>query len=616
MLENLITYLNTLIDAEAIFQDIYGLCEIIKKGDARSFPAAYNDTTKEFKEVTVWDKVDGVCYWRLNGEISSSSVDLVGATNTNLEHSYPLKLVCGIQRSRVSQEDNAYAHDALAWAIQKAFKDKEIATKRELGVKRVVFEFGSIVHSLPEVQNEEFPGMEKEISSDLILISLELTVNITIPKSCIGDWCDDILAPSGLTATSGAASITLAWTDNSSNESSFEIQRSSTSPLGPWQTVGSVAAGVTSYEDTSVASGSFYFYRVRAKGTSKGSPWSNITGAELSSCVDGSVTLNGGDTIASDVPSGGSRDLVTQDDFGDSLSGSSTTDGSGTIIIATPNKKSEIDARVDAYFTRISAANTSLENQFRSKIIEIGASADLFYAFDKCPYWPAWNESEAQGIVPFYDLRGNLVSEDRMQKFNAPSFTANGFEGNGVDACWYVPIELSLVSRTGLNNCPAVFLNLSKVSTVGHAMGAFRTTGATFLRSNGSGATAIIYMGNSFTRYDNTAVGRWLFEFNGADNPPLAAEVDAGTTSRSYYNVGAFDVAFNEQDTIYTSSFPSGAYLLNLNGYTSQAFPANPPTSFSDHAIGGIAWWIGFEHAVNKDISVILDEIETIFGRT
>jgi hypothetical protein len=90
-------------------------------------------------------------------------------------------------------------------------------------------------------------------------------------------------APSNLTATSAksgppSGEITLAWTDNSNNETSFAIERSTSLDSG-FVEVATVGANTISYTDRSLARKTTYYYRLRAvKGTAK-SGYSNIAGA-------------------------------------------------------------------------------------------------------------------------------------------------------------------------------------------------------------------------------------------------------------------------------------------------------------------------------------------------
>ncbi|HSC52258.1 MAG TPA: fibronectin type III domain-containing protein [Phnomibacter sp.] len=74
-------------------------------------------------------------------------------------------------------------------------------------------------------------------------------------------------APSNLNAVATAHNkVVLNWTDNSNNETNFEITRS-TSASGPFAPVGSVGTGVTTYTDaTGLSPNTRYFYKVRAIG--------------------------------------------------------------------------------------------------------------------------------------------------------------------------------------------------------------------------------------------------------------------------------------------------------------------------------------------------------------
>jgi beta-lactamase superfamily II metal-dependent hydrolase len=85
-------------------------------------------------------------------------------------------------------------------------------------------------------------------------------------------------APSGL----GAAAITtsridLQWTDNSANESGFRVERRSGG--GSFSQVASLAANVTSYQDTGLASATTYEYRVLAYNADGSSAYSNTASA-------------------------------------------------------------------------------------------------------------------------------------------------------------------------------------------------------------------------------------------------------------------------------------------------------------------------------------------------
>ncbi|MFN7139548.1 MAG: fibronectin type III domain-containing protein, partial [Limisphaerales bacterium] len=86
-------------------------------------------------------------------------------------------------------------------------------------------------------------------------------------------------APSGLAATAVSASqINLTWTDNSNNESSFVVSRSTTSG-GPYSDIATLGANTTSYSNTGLSANTTYYYVVRASNAGGSSPNSNQASA-------------------------------------------------------------------------------------------------------------------------------------------------------------------------------------------------------------------------------------------------------------------------------------------------------------------------------------------------
>jgi peptidyl-Asp metalloendopeptidase len=82
-------------------------------------------------------------------------------------------------------------------------------------------------------------------------------------------------APSSLAVQNSAYNyVTVGWTDNSSNESGFKVERS---PDGvTFSEISSVGSGTTSYTDSSVATSTKYYYRVRAYNSAGTSAYSNV----------------------------------------------------------------------------------------------------------------------------------------------------------------------------------------------------------------------------------------------------------------------------------------------------------------------------------------------------
>lgn len=86
--------------------------------------------------------------------------------------------------------------------------------------------------------------------------------------------------PSGLSAPNPVGPmVELSWSDNSGNETGFELERS-TDQLG-WSLVATPAMNATSHTDTTVADGEGYYYRIRAVNGAGASGWSDTAGPYL-----------------------------------------------------------------------------------------------------------------------------------------------------------------------------------------------------------------------------------------------------------------------------------------------------------------------------------------------
>jgi murein DD-endopeptidase MepM/ murein hydrolase activator NlpD len=112
-------------------------------------------------------------------------------------------------------------------------------------------------------------------------------------------------APSNLRATTDTAlRVLLFWTDNSSNETGFKIERK-TGTNGSWTQIALLGANAAGYANTGLPPGTNYVYRVRATNTSGDSPYSNEVSITTVSgnCYSSSSTLTPGLSLSGDLSS-------------------------------------------------------------------------------------------------------------------------------------------------------------------------------------------------------------------------------------------------------------------------------------------------------------------------
>jgi hypothetical protein len=96
-------------------------------------------------------------------------------------------------------------------------------------------------------------------------------------------------APGNLSATAtGASTVALAWTDNSTNEDGFKIERKiPQGGTGTYNEIATIGSNVTSYNDAGLGAGTTYVYRVRAYLSALHSDYSNEASATTSSIGGG-----------------------------------------------------------------------------------------------------------------------------------------------------------------------------------------------------------------------------------------------------------------------------------------------------------------------------------------
>lgn len=104
-----------------------------------------------------------------------------------------------------------------------------------------------------------------------------------------------LATPSGLSSSATGSSVTLNWSDNSSNEDGFEIERSDNG--GTFNQIASVSANTNSYPDSNLSAGT-YTYRVRAYNSGGETGYTATTTAYVLNAPSGLTAIATGSSVA------------------------------------------------------------------------------------------------------------------------------------------------------------------------------------------------------------------------------------------------------------------------------------------------------------------------------
>lgn len=100
-------------------------------------------------------------------------------------------------------------------------------------------------------------------------------------------------APSALNvAVVSSSQLNLSWTDNSTNETGFRIERS-TGTSTTYAEIATVGANVTTYSNTGLTAATQYNYRVRAYNAAGNSVYTSVVSGTTQGSGGGSITVNG-----------------------------------------------------------------------------------------------------------------------------------------------------------------------------------------------------------------------------------------------------------------------------------------------------------------------------------
>src|SRR5581483_3663494 len=99
-------------------------------------------------------------------------------------------------------------------------------------------------------------------------------------------------APSSLAALASNNSVFLAWTDDSTDETGFGVERKR-GASGSYGQIATTGQGVAAYVDSSVTAGTTYYYRTRAFNSAGNSSYSNEVSATITAAVSSPPKISG-----------------------------------------------------------------------------------------------------------------------------------------------------------------------------------------------------------------------------------------------------------------------------------------------------------------------------------
>jgi len=260
-----------------------------------------------------------------------------------------------------------------------------------------------------------------------------------------------ILAPSNLSATPGSGLINLTWTDTSTNETGFRVERS-LSGMSGFTAIGGATANATNYTDSAVSPGPIYYYRIAATNVTESSVVSGTASASLPK-LSATVTISNTNQVYDGTPRSVSYATVPAELAADITYGGSPSTpvdaGTYTVVVTINDATYEgaatgtlVVAKVTPTVTAWPTAASIVEGQslFYSELTGGNASVPGTFGFDTPSYPPPRGINpvdvtfEADDAVNYFSVGGTVdvvVAEYHQDPplINHQGWTTNGTTG-------------------------------------------------------------------------------------------------------------------------------------------------------------------------------------------
>jgi parallel beta-helix repeat protein len=203
--------------------------------------------------------------------------------------------------------------------------------------------------------------------------------------------------PTGLAAAAASTTqINLSWTDASSDETGFKVERSINGST--WTEIGTTGAGVATYQSTGLSAGTTYYFRVRATNVAGDSDYSNVDIAATQAAPASDTTAPTMSAALGAITAAGNGTYTFTVTYNDDTAVDDTLLDSDDLLVSGPNGYSQ-----RATFVSLASSNAGKTVTATYKFTAPGAA------------W-TWQDDGAYVIA----LRAQEVADD------AGNFTAAG----------------------------------------------------------------------------------------------------------------------------------------------------------------------------------------------
>lgn len=190
MLKTVVNFLNLKLGLLNYFDLTRCLSELKVDSEGKTSP-------KEYISNGNWDNIDfdakdGVSYWRLRDEITTSPIESVYKAGKRVEVTIPLKLVFSVPRRKLT-EDDAYSFDRIRQTISKQFNIDDGDLKNTLGCEKVEISSPTANGDAKEVWDAETENTgTHEPNYDVVFGSVDIDVKLIYKGSCLPTECEDV----------------------------------------------------------------------------------------------------------------------------------------------------------------------------------------------------------------------------------------------------------------------------------------------------------------------------------------------------------------------------------------------------------------------------------------